>query len=384
MREPARLPGGHARGNPEGMHRTRYAVVGLGHIAQAAVLPAFANARRNSELAALVSGDAEKRKRLAKVYDVPAYTYDELDGLLARGAVDAIYIALPNNLHHPVTLKAAYHGVHVLCEKPMAMTEWECEEMIRGCEDAGVKLMIAYRLHFEETNLAAVELIRKGRIGEPRLFSSVFSYQVRKDNIRTRPELGGGPLYDIGIYCVNAARYLFRAEPVEVSAFGVGGREPRFEGVEEAVAATLRFPDERLGVLCTSFGAASCGSYRVVGTEGDLRVEPAFEYAMPNEMLVTAKGRSRRRRFAQRDQFAPEILYFSECIQRDVQPEPDGREGLADVRVLHALEQSMALGRPVILPPFSPPRRPTKDQEIHRPKVSEPELVHADAPTTES
>ena len=366
------------------MHRTRYAVIGLGHIAQAAVLPAFANAHRNSELTALVSGDPEKRKRLAKVYDVPAYSYEELDGLLARGAVDAIYIALPNNLHHPVTLKAAYHGVHVLCEKPMAMTEWECEEMIRACDEGGVKLMIAYRLHFEETNLAAVELIRKGKIGEPRLFSSVFSYQVREDNIRTKPELGGGPLYDIGIYCVNAARYLFRSEPVEVSAFGVGGREPRFEGVEEAVAATIRFPDERLAVLCTSFGAASCGSYRVIGTEGDLRVEPAFEYAMPNEMLVTAKGKTRRRKFAQRDQFAPELLYFSECIQRDVQPEPDGREGLADVRVLHAIEQSMAMGRPVILPPFAPPKRPTKEQEIHRPKVREPELVHVETPSTDN
>ena len=255
------------------MRPIRYAVVGLGHIAQAAVLPAFANASRNSELAALVSGDPAKRKALGKSYDVPAYSYEELDGLLARGGVDAVYIALPNNLHLPFAVKAASHGVHVLCEKPMALSVEECEEMIRAADEAGVKLMIAYRLHFEETNLQAVELLRKGRIGEPRLFSSIFSYQVRENNIRTRPELGGGPLFDIGIYCVNAARYLFRAEPVEVSAFGIGGREPRFDAVEEAVIAILRFPEERLAMFSVSFGAANVASYRVVGTEGDLHVD---------------------------------------------------------------------------------------------------------------
>lgn len=362
------------------MRPIRYAVVGLGHIAQAAVLPAFANASRNSTLAALVSGDPDKRRALSKKYDVPAHSYEELEGLLARGAVDAVYLAVPNNLHHRFALKAAYHGVHVLCEKPMALTVEECEEMIVGAEDAGVKLMVAYRLHFEETNLQAVELVRKGRIGEPRIFSSIFSYQVREKNIRTRPELGGGPLFDIGIYCVNAARYLFRDEPVEVAAFGIGGREPRFRAVEEAVSALLRFPGERLAMFSVSFGAANVASYRVVGTEGDLHVEPAYEYAMASELRFTRDGKTRRRRFASRDQFAPELLYFSECIQRDVQPEPDGREGLADVRVLRAIDKSMALGGSIILPPFAPPARPDRRQAIRRPPVREPSLVHVAPP----
>lgn len=362
------------------MRPIRYAVVGLGHIAQAAVLPAFANARRNSVLAAIVSGNPGKRKALGKTYDVPAYSYEELDGLLARGAVDAVYIALPNNLHLPFTVKAARHGVHVLCEKPMALTVEECEQMIRAADEAGVKLMIAYRLHFEEANLQAVELLRKGKIGEARLFSSIFSYQVRENNIRTRPELGGGPLFDIGIYCVNAARYLFREEPVEVSAFGIGGREPRFVGVEEAVTAILRFPQERLAMFSVSFGAASVATYRVVGTEGDLEVEPAYEYAMPSELRVTVNGKSRRKQFASRDQFAPELLYFSECIRRDVQPEPDGREGLADVRVLRAIDQSMTLGGSIVLPPFAPPARPDVRQAIRRPPVREPTLVQVDPP----
>ena len=359
----------------------RYAVVGLGHIAQVAVLPAFGHARRNSELVALVSGDPVKRRELSKTYDVAAYEYEELDGLLASGQVDAIYIALPNTLHRDVTIRAARHGVHVLCEKPMAPSEADCEAMIHACENAGAKLMIAYRLHFDEANLAAIKHLRDGKIGEPRVFSSVFSYQVKHGNIRTRPDLAGGPLFDIGIYCVNAARYLFRQEPIEVSAFGIGGREPRFSGVEEAVSAVLRFPDERLATFTCSFGAADVSSYRVVGTEGNLLADPAYGYSEPLALTLTSHGKSRRKKYALRDQFAPELLYFSECIVNDVHPEPDGREGLADVRVLSAIEQSIAEGRPVSLPSFAPAKRPDPEQVIRRPAAREPDLVHVDAPS---
>ena len=361
----------------------RYAVVGLGHIAQAAILPAFANARRNSELVALVSGDPEKRRELSDEYDVPACGYEDYDALLASGKVDAVFLALPNTHHRDATIRAARHGVHVLCEKPMAVSEQECEDMIRACDDARVKLMIAYRLHFEEANLAVISHVREGRIGDPRLFSSVFSFQVRDGNIRTRPELGGGPLFDIGIYCVNAARYLFRSEPLEVSAFGIGGREPRFSGVEEAVTAVLRFPDERLATFACSFGAAPVSSYRLVGTDGDLLVEPAYHYAEALTVTLTAGGTSKRKKYKARDQFAPELLYFSECIRNDVRPEPDGWEGLADVRVLSAIEQSMAQARPISLPPLEIPTRPDASQEIHRPAVREPGLVHAEPPTVE-
>src|SRR6185503_2516455 len=112
-------------------------------------------------------------------------------------------------------------GVHVLCEKPMAVTAEECERMIEACRSGGVKLMIAYRLHFDELNVGVIDLVRRGRIGEPRLFSSSFSMRVREGNIRTQDEMGGGTLYDIGVYCINAARYLFRDEPTDVVALSV-------------------------------------------------------------------------------------------------------------------------------------------------------------------
>jgi predicted dehydrogenase len=190
--------------------KIRYAVVGLGHIAQVAVLPAFQHARRNSELVALVSDDPAKLKRLSERYNVgQTFSYREYDECLKSGAIDAVYIALPNHLHAEYIIRAAKAGIHVLCEKPMAVTERECRAMIRAAQRHRIKLMIAYRLHFEEANMKAVEIVRSGKLGQPRIFNSVFSMQVRPRNIRTDKEMGGGTLYDIGIYCINAARYLF-------------------------------------------------------------------------------------------------------------------------------------------------------------------------------
>ena len=169
--------------------RVRYAVVGLGHIAQVAVLPAFAHARRNSRLAALVSDDATKRRTLAKKYQVEAtWAYDDYDACLEAGGRGVHRAAQP--LHAEYTIRAARAGVHVLCEKPMAVTDDECERMIDACREHRVKLMIAYRLHFEEINLKAVDLVRTGRIGEPKFFNSSFAMTVRPDDIRTQEEHG--------------------------------------------------------------------------------------------------------------------------------------------------------------------------------------------------
>ena len=163
----------------------RYAVVGLGHIAQVAVLPAFAHARRNSKLVAVVSDDRTKRREIARRYRIDhTYSYSQFDECLE--AVDAVYIALPNSMHAEYTIRAARAGVHVLCEKPMAVTADECEQMIAACDEHHVKLMIAYRLHFEEINLKVIDLVRRGRIGEPKFFNSSFSMTVRRGDIRTK------------------------------------------------------------------------------------------------------------------------------------------------------------------------------------------------------
>jgi predicted dehydrogenase len=361
--------------------KVRYAVVGLGYFAQKAILPAFRHAKKTAELTAFVSSDPKKLKKLAKRYDVEhCVGYDALDDLCRSDAIDAVYIATPNHTHRQFVERVAPHGIHVLCEKPMAVTEEDCEAMIRVCRDNACKLMVAYRLHFEGANLSAIELVRKGKLGAPRFFHSTFSFQVNAHNIRLNPrELGGGPLYDIGAYCINAARYIFGEEPIEV--VGMAARRPdaeRFEKVEEQVSAILRFPDDKLATFTVSFGAAATGFYEVVGEEGKLCVDPAYEYkgALAYELTIGDK-KPKRKSFKARDQIGPEIDYFSECILKGKEPEPSGVEGLADVRVIRALYRSIDEGGPVRLGELDKRERPTAAQERSAPPVSqEPPTVN--------
>ena len=211
--------------------KIRYAVVGLGWFAQAAALPAFASAE-NSELVALVSDNPTKRTEVAKKYGIEdTYTYAQYDELLSNGTIDAVYIALPNHMHCEYTVRAAQAGIHVLCEKPMAVTVAECEQMIAAAKENHIKLMIAYRLHLEAANMEAVEIVKSGQIGEPRFFNSIFAQQTEQNNSRMKAASGGGTLEDIGIYCINAARYIFQAEPISVFATSASNHEERFREV---------------------------------------------------------------------------------------------------------------------------------------------------------
>ena len=370
-------------GSKRGGRKIGYAVAGLGHIAQTAVLPAFKNAK-NSRLVALISDDEEKREKLSRKYRCDAYSSEQYEECLRRDDVDAVYIALPNTLHAEYTVRAAQTGTHVLCEKPMATSESDCRRMIIACDDAGVRLMIAYRLHFESANLEAVKLVTSGRLGKARFFSSDFSYQVKPDNIRTQAETGGGVLWDIGIYCINAARYLLRAEPLEVTGFAAQDADRRFDpGVEPGMSCLLRFGDEQLATFNVSFQAAPTATYRLVGTRGDLCLDQAYEYQGERELVVTINDNERTRTFPKTDQFGPELVYFSDCIVRDVEPEPSGEEGLADVRVIEALLRSAHDDRPVRLAPFKRRARPEPGMRMRLPAVREPEPVRADSPVAE-
>ncbi len=361
----------------------RYAVVGLGHIAQVAVLPAFEHAK-GCTLAALVSDDRDKLAKLGKKYGVERRcTYAEYDGLLASEEIDAVYIALPNHMHRDYTVRACQAGIHVLCEKPLAVTSAECQEMIDAADQAGVLLMTAYRLHFEKATLRAIELVHEGKIGEPRFFSSEFGFQVREGNIRVDRERGGGALYDIGVYCINAARMLFRDEPIRVSAMAARKPDdPRFEEVAETIACTLAFPDNRLAQFTVSFGCASIAQYRIVGTEGHLAADGAYEYAEGSSQILTLEEKKpRHKEFPKRDQFAAELDYFASCIRENREPEPNGQEGLLDVRIVEALHRSIREQRVIDLEPLDKDRRPTPSQQISkRPVRKPPKTIHAEAP----
>lgn len=377
-----------------GQPKIRYAVVGLGWFAQAAALPAFAHAE-NSEIVALVSDDSTKLEQLSQKYRSVQRTfcYAQYDACLQSGLVDAVYIALPNHMHREYTVRAAAAKVHVLCEKPMAVTEDDCQQMIEACDRNGVKLMIAYRLHFEAANMEAVEVLKSGQIGEPRVFTSMFSQQVEASNIRVEKAVGGGTLDDIGIYCINAARYLFQAEPSEVFATSASNNEPRFQEVAEMTSAILRFPGdaakdskaERLATFTVSFGAAKISTFHVLGTKGDLQVKPAYASSGEIKHYLTIEGETQERSFAGRDQLAAQFVYFSDCILENKQPEPSGQEGLIDVRIIRALDQSIATGQFVQLEPLQRDQYPDANQAIERPPLEQaPELIRVADPSGKS
>jgi predicted dehydrogenase len=363
--------------------KIRYAVVGLGWFAQASALPAFANSE-NSEVVALISNDEVKLKELSKKYGVQnTFSYEEYEDCLKSGLVDAVYIALPNHLHCEYTVRAAEAKIHVLCEKPMAVNVAECEQMIEACSRNNVKLMIAYRLHFEEANMKAVEVVNSGTIGEPRIFNSVFAQQAEEQNIRLDKEVGGGTLDDIGIYCINASRYLFKDEPIEVFATSASKPEERFKEVAEMTSAIMRFPNDRLASFTCSFGGAKVSTYHVVGTKGDLKVYPAYASSGEINHYLTVEGETKEETFAGRDQLAAEFIYFSDCILNNKQPEPSGKEGLIDVCIINCLYESISSGSFVqVKTEVKPDVRPDMSQSINRPANNEePKLIHAADPS---
>lgn len=366
--------------------KIRYAVVGLGWIAQEDVLPAFAHAE-NSSLVALVSSDPTKIEALSKQYGIQHnYSYEQYDDCLNSGEIDAVYIALPNHLHCEYTVKAAKAGIHVLCEKPMAVTVAECEEMIRAAQDKKIKLMIAYRLHFDKANLEAVKIVQSGQLGDIRMFNSMFSQQVVEGNIRVdKIEQGGGTVYDMGVYCINAARYLFGDEPTEVVAISANNGEKCFAGIDEMTSVIVRFPNERLASFTSSFGASPVSTFVVIGTKGDLRMDCAYSYTGELKQQLTIDGQTQEQSFTAGDQFAAEIIYFSDCVLTGKEPEPSGEEGLADIRIIRAIYQSAQTGKPVQLGEFKRRQRPVAQQAIQRPAIDElPEMINAADPSGKS
>lgn len=357
--------------------RIRYALVGAGNIAQTAVLPAFAHAEENSELVAIVSSDEAKRRELSERYGLEhTGSYQEFERTIEASKADAVYIAVPNHLHREYTERAARMGVHVLCEKPMATTSEDCQAMIDATQEAGVRLMIAYRLHFEAANLRAIEIVRSGRIGNPLLLSAALTHWVETGDIRTRAEVGGGALFDIGTYCINAARYLFGDEPHEVFCFANVGRGAG-RGVDETVAGLLRFPGGRHAEFGISQMAAPVSHFRLIGSQGVLETQGAFSYTDPRVQTLVFGEERDEKTFPPVNQFAPELVYFSSCLLEGKEPEPSGVEGLADVRVIEALQRSAELGRPISLEPFPFPCYPSPAQRIDKPAVEPPPTVHA-------
>jgi glucose-fructose oxidoreductase len=360
--------------------KIRFGVVGLGWISQAAILPAFANTE-NAELSALVSSDPEKLAKLGDYYKVERrYSYDEYEQCLAE--VDAVFIGLPNSMHREYTLRAAAAGVHVLCEKPLASSVEDCRAMVEAAEKHSIKLMTAYRLHFEEANLRAVDAIRSGQIGDVRLFNSVFTGQVDQGNVRLSDELTGGTIWDMGVYCVNAARYLLGDEPIEVMGTHAHSHDPRFVDVPPMTSAIMRFADGKIATFTCGWGVADQSTAEVLGSKGRVRLDPAYSFDGALSVEIKAEGVFHKHQYPVRDHFGPEIIHFANCILEGREPGPDGYDGLADAQIIAGIVESARTGRPVRLENLRGGRRPTLDQLIVRPVVGYPPFVNAAPPYT--
>ncbi|SDV47610.1 Gfo/Idh/MocA family protein [Chitinasiproducens palmae] len=359
----------------------RYAVVGAGWIAQAAFMPAVAHTG-NSRMTALVTGDVEKARVLSQRYGIEhVFGYDDYQAFLDAKVADAVYLALPNWMHHDYAIAALEAGLHVLLEKPMAVSETECEAIRAAARKSGAKLMIAYRLHFEPATLDAIARVRAGEIGEPRYFSAAFSQKVEAANHRARHGFWAGPVPDMGPYPLNAARSLFGAEPIEVSAVGVKRATLPFD-FHDTVAVTLRFPGDRLAQFTVSYGADAAEHYRIVGASGDIFAQPAFGFGpgVALSLKVTRDGKTESVDFPETDQFGGELQYFSACVIDGRDPEPSGEEGLADVRVLAAIERALQTGQAQKLEPFHRRTGPNPAEARRLPQIDIPPLVDAAAP----
>jgi predicted dehydrogenase len=339
-----------------GRRKIGYCIVGLGRISMNQFMPGV-KISKDSKIVALVSGHRDKAERIADQYDVPhkaIYNYQNYDSIRDNQAIDAVYIALPNGMHAEYTIRAAKAGKHVLCEKPMANSVKECEEMIAACKQADRKLMIAYRCQYEPTNLKAIELLRQGYAGKLQIMSSSNGFNIRPGEWRLNKKMaGGGPLVDVGIYSIQAMRYLSGEEPIAVEAYSsVIDHDGRFTEVEENVVWTFRFPSGILAHCATSYGTNFVGGWaRAVGAEGMLELNPAFAY---QGLKLSGRAQGKQPIDVAFDnpsprQFATEADYFSNCILQNKTPKTDGEEGLRDERIVTAIYKSCAEGKPVQL-----------------------------------
>jgi predicted dehydrogenase len=363
--------------------KVRYAVAGAGDIAQEDMLPGVAHTG-NSELTAIITGDPEKARVLGEKYDVAAtFSYAQYAEALASGTFDAVYIATPNWKHAELVLPALRAGIHVLCEKPLEVTRALCEQIALATTESRAKLMVAYRLHFEPATLATIDLIRSGKLGKVHTFVSTFAQPLDPANHRAHNGELAGPVLDMGTYPVNAARYVFEDEPVQVVS-AVGSKHPESgfaQDFADTVAVTLRFPGDRFAQFSVSYYGGPLNTWVAVGPQGSVTLDPGYTFGKKLEQTVAIGQDKKTTAFANTDHFGGEMKYFSDCILRGLDPEPDAEEGLADVRVLEGILEALRTGRSVDLPPFTRSRRiDTTAQKVELRAVTAPDPVNAASP----
>ena len=351
--------------------RVGFAIVGLGRLSLEEILPAF-GASSYCKPTALVSGDRAKALKVAAQYGIPESNVTDYAGyekLKDMTGVDVIYIVLPNSQHHEFVLRGAKLGKHILCEKPMANTSRECEEMIAACKQANVKLMIAYRQQYEPMNRTLQRAVADGKLGKVRNVIASNS-QDAGDPAQwrlNRKLAGGGPMPDVGIYCLNAARFLTGEEPEEVFAVTVQPKDdPRFKEVEARCEVLMKFPSGMTANFTSAYDVHRSNFIRLEGDIGMAEMDPGFGYhgsKLRFSKLDDGKEVEMTPSIEDKDQFALEMDHMATCVLENKQPHTGGEEGLQDQRIIEAIYRSAANGRSVKLTaPTGPTRGPALSQ----------------------
>jgi predicted dehydrogenase len=301
---------------------------------------------------ALVSGHPDKANKLALRYGVSAkniYNYQNYDSMKDNPEIDIVYIVLPNGMHAEYSIRGSQAGKHVLSEKPMASTPAECQAMIDAARKADRKLMVAYRCRYEPYNQEAIRLARSQEFGPTQVIIANCGWNAVDPNMwRLKKDLaGGGSMMDIGIYALQAARYLSGEEPVEINAFMFNSPgDPRFKEVEETINFQLRFPSGTLANCTSSYGYASQNQYRVVGTTGWFEMDPATGYS-GLRMKLHRGNLIEEKELPVKDHFALEMDHMSDCVMQNKEPLTPGEEGLRDLKLITAIYEAARSGKTV-------------------------------------
>ncbi|WP_226086075.1 Gfo/Idh/MocA family protein [Mesobacillus sp. S13] len=321
------------------MKKIKWGILSNANIAQTQVIPAIQRSAL-SEVEAIASSSGKAAEVAAKL-NIPR-VYDTYEELLQDPKIDAVYIPLPNSLHHKWVLEAAKDGKHILCEKPAALTAQEMIEMERYCKEQHVLFMEAFMYQFHPQHVRVKEIIASGEIGEVKLMRSSFSYYMedRETNIRMDKSLGGGSIYDVGSYCIHSMRNILGAEPVKVKAHGKLDPET---GVDVSAVAYLEFERGIQGVFDCSFEASFRQEYEIVGTRGRIQVPRAFRPDVNggNGLVTVETNGQQRTEKVEGDIYLLEVDHLSEAILEKKSLIYPAEETIANMRVIDACYSSL-------------------------------------------
>jgi predicted dehydrogenase len=332
--------------------RVGFALVGLGHLSTAQLIPAF-RVSKKAKLTGLVSGDPVKAQRLAQENGVKPeaiYDYKSFARIKDNPEVQVVYVVLPNSMHAEFTVAAARAGKHVLCEKPMEVSVAKCQEMISECQRARVKLMIAYRIQYEPMNRIMQRMVREQAFGATKFIESANGLHVDQMGWRLNQQMSGsGAVGDLGVYCINTIRFLLGEEPIGVVAQTFRPpNDPRFKEIDATTVFQLRFPTGVLANCVCSFDSHATQSYRVAAARGTFGMDPSFPYR--GLKMFARPENPALGQVADTNQFANELDHMADCVVNDRQPYTPGEEGLQDQRIIEAIFESAQRGTLVKLP----------------------------------